>query len=217
MKRNNDIINYAQDRLAAIEAGTTGLTDDEPFYVTDAAYGTTNNKFFPQDTKYISHTKHYWPLLHKGGTVTNQIVHSVRVPVNFESTADQYINGALKTTIRRFLSTFAIYASDDFNILPDGFHSINYASSQFAPSESIKGVTVPLLNMGMTGHWEYLNAEKIHMNAGSNDTAIVFVEGATHKLATCKECESYPGQYGNTMVTAYNYPETWLIKKGRFI
>lgn len=199
--RNNYIIKYAQERLAAIEANNSGFSDDEPLYITDSAYGVMNNKFFAQDTRYLAHTSQAWPLLHKDGTTTTRIVKSVRVPVNFEDYSKQYIQAALKTTVRRYLSTFAIRATEDFEILPTGFRGIDFASSQFSPSESIKGVTVPLLNMGMTGHWEYLNAEKIHLNAGSKDTAIVFVEGAEHKIGTCKACESYPGQYGNTMKT----------------
>lgn len=218
VKRNNDIIQFAQDRLSAISAGNASLIDDEPFYITDAAYGAPNNKFFSQDTSYLSHTTHPWPLLHKGGNVTTQIIPSVRVPANFDSTANQYLQGALKTTIRRYLSTFAIRASPDFEFLADGFRGLDFASSQFAPSASIKGVTVPLLNMGMTGHWEYLNAEKIHVNAvRSNDTAIAFVEGATHELGTCTECESYPGEFGHTMQTAYDYMAGWLAKSGRFV
>ncbi|KAJ5939239.1 hypothetical protein N7466_002373 [Penicillium verhagenii] len=215
--RNDFIIKYAQERLAALEANETGLIDDEPLYVTDSAYGVMNNKFFAQDTRYLAHTSLPWPLLHKDGSITTQVVKSVRVPVNFESYANQYIQGALKTTVRRYLSTFAIRATSDFDIMPTGFHGIDHSSAQFSPTESIKGVRVPLLNMGMTGHWEYLNAEKIHLNAPGNDTAIVFVEGAEHKIGTCKACESYPGQYGNTMKTAYNYIEEWLTKPGRFL
>ncbi|KAJ6006884.1 hypothetical protein N7451_004828 [Penicillium sp. IBT 35674x] len=217
VKRNNEIIDYAKDRLAKIESGEAGLTDDEPLYITDAAYGTMNNKFFSQDVNYIAHTTYPWKLLHKGGRITNQIVHTVRVPVNFESHATSYMQGALKTTIRRFLGTFAVRAGEDFEIMPDGFRGIDFASNQFSPSESIKGVTVPLLNMGMTGHWEYLNAEKIHLNAASNDTDIAFVEGATHKIATCLECEKYPGEFGHTMRTAYDYMAGWLGKKDRFL
>lgn len=111
VKRNNDIINHKQERLAKIESGETGetgLTDDEPLYITDAAYGTMNNSFFSRDVNYIAHTTYPWKLLHKGGKITNQIVHTVRVPVNFESYATSYMQGAHKTTIRRFLGTFAI-------------------------------------------------------------------------------------------------------------
>ncbi|KAJ5547382.1 hypothetical protein N7494_004967 [Penicillium frequentans] len=101
--------------------------------------------------------------------------------------------------------------------MPDGFKNIDFASNQFSPSESIKGVTVPLLNMGMTGQCEYLNAEGFHIYAASNDTDIAFVDGATHKIATCLECEKYPGKFGHTMMTAYDYMAGWLEKKGRFL
>ncbi|KAJ5638413.1 hypothetical protein N7528_000803 [Penicillium herquei] len=215
--RNDFIINYAQERLAALEANETGLIDDEPLWISDSAYGVMNNKFFSQDTRFLAHTSKAWPLLHKDGSITTQVVPSVRVPVNFESYANQYIQGALKTTVRRYLSTFAIRATSDFDITPTGIEGVDHASSQFSPTESIKGVHVPLLNMGMTGHWEYLNQEKIHLNAPGNDTSLVFVEGAEHKIGTCKPCESYPGQYGDTMKTAYNYIEEWLTKPGRFL
>lgn len=220
VKRNNDIINHKQERLAKIESGETGetgLTDDEPLYITDAAYGTMNNNFFCQNMNYIAHITYPWKMLHKGGKIINQIVQTVRVPVNFESYATSYMQGALKTTIRRFLSTFAIRAGEDFEIMPDGFKGIDFASNQFSPSESIKGGTVPLLNMGMTGHWEYLKAEKIQLNVASNDTDVAFVEGATHKIATCLECERYPGEFGHTMVIVYDYMAGWLGRKGRFL
>ncbi|CAG7917799.1 unnamed protein product [Penicillium olsonii] len=214
--RNNRILKYAQHRLAEIEAGNGTFGDDEPFTILDSLYTGFNNKFFAQDTRYLAHTTHAWPLLHKNGT-TRQIVPSVRVASNFDSLATDFQDGALKTTIKRYLSTFAIRANENFAYKPDGLEGIDYASSQLAPAASIRGVTVPLLTMGNTGHWEYLNAEKLHLNAGSNDSSIAFVEGAQHTLETCTACESYPGQFGNTMNTAYNHMEQWLGKKGRFL
>lgn len=71
--------------------------------------------------------------------------------------------------------------------------------------------------MGMTGHYEYLNAEKLHLQATSNDTSIAFIEGSQHTIVTCTECESYPGEYGNTAETCFNYVGQWLAKPGRFL
>ncbi|OJJ34702.1 hypothetical protein ASPWEDRAFT_27397 [Aspergillus wentii DTO 134E9] len=214
--RNNRVLQHAQDRLAAIEAGNGTYSDDEPLTILDTLYTGFNNKFFAQDTRYLHHTTHAWPLLHKNGT-TVQVVPSVRVPANFDNLAADWQNGALKTTVRRYLSTFAIRLTDDFNYRADGFDGVDLESTQMAPAAAIKGVTVPLLTMGNTGHYEYLNAEKIHLNANSNDSSIAFVEGAQHTLDTCTACESYPGEYGNTLVTAYNHIGAWLGKKGRFI
>lgn len=214
--RNNRIIKHAQERLAAIEAGNGTYSDDEPFTVPASLYIGFNNLFFAQDTRYLAHTTHAWPLLHKNGTTT-QVVRSVRVPANFKSFADQWEGGALKSTVKRYLSTFAIRVGDDYNLRADGIDGIDYASSNLAPVASIRGVSVPLLTMGMTGHYEYLNAEKLHLAAGSNDTTIAFVEGAQHTIDTCTACEPFPGEFGNTVVTCFNHVENWLAKKGRFI
>lgn len=214
--RNNRILQHAQGRLKAIEAGNGLYDDDEPLNIIDGMYTGFNNKFFAQDTRYLAHTTQAWPLLHKNGTTT-QVVHSVRVPSTTGSQVHNYLQGTLKTSVKRYLSTFAIRAGDGFNYLADGVQGIDYASSQLAPEASVKGVRVPLLTMGMTGHWEYLNAEKLHLNAGSNDTAIAFVEGAHHTIDTCTECESYPGEFGDTTTTTYNYVARWLAKRGRFM
>ncbi|KAB8256168.1 hypothetical protein BDV32DRAFT_141464 [Aspergillus pseudonomiae] len=193
--RNNCILQYAQKRLKALEAGKGMFGDDEPLTIPASLYIGFNNLFFAQDTRYLHHTTYSWPLLRKNGTTT----------------------GALKTTIRRFLSTFAIRVTDKFNIKADNIEGIGYASSQTAPHASVQGIRVPLLTMGMTGHYEYLNAEKLHLNAISNDTAIAFVEGAQHTINTCTECESYPGEFGDTIVTCFDYVAEWLAKPGCFI
>jgi hypothetical protein len=70
--------------------------------------------------------------------------------------------------------------------------------------------------MGMTGHWEYLAAETIFEHAKSTDKKLVFVEGATHIYTTCTKCEKYPGQFGDTVKTTYDYVDSWLSEKGRF-
>ncbi|OGM48657.1 hypothetical protein ABOM_002020 [Aspergillus bombycis] len=214
--RNNRILQYAQTRLKALEAGKGMFGDDEPLTIPASLYIGFNNLFFAQDTRYLHHTTYAWPLLRKNGTTT-QIVPSVRVPGNFKDYSNKWQSGALKTTIRRFLSTFAIRVTDKFNIKADNIEGIDYASSQTAPHASVQGIRVPLLTMGMTGHYEYLNAEKLHLNAVSNDTAIAFVEGAQHTINTCTECESYPGEFGDTVVTCFDYVAEWLAKPGRFL
>lgn len=121
---------------------------------------------------------------------------------NLESQVSNFQQGSIKTTIKQYLSMFAICAWNNFSYKTDRTKGIEYDSSQLAPVSSIKSVTVLLLTMGMTGNWEYLNAKKSHLNAGSKDTAIAFVDGAQHTINTCTKCEKYPSQFGNTLVTA---------------
>ncbi|KAK0625582.1 hypothetical protein DIS24_g11092 [Lasiodiplodia hormozganensis] len=214
--RNTRLIAYAKERLAAIENGTGLFADDEPFYIPDALYLGMNNKFFPQDLSYLHHTTYPWKLLHKNGSYTTQIVPSVRTATTVSSLANSYLNGGLKTTIKRFLATFAVTTTEDFGYQADGVTGIVWNSSQLVPIAAVKGIHVPLLTMGNTGHYEFMNIEKTHLAAVSNDTDIAFVEGAQHTINTCTECEAYAGEFGDTVKTTFDYVDQWLSKPGRF-
>jgi hypothetical protein len=79
-------------------------------------------------------------------------------------------------------------------------------------------VSAPLLVMGMTGGYEFLAAEIIHENTPRiADKTIAYVEGATHNFDAAKDCEAYPGQFGDTTKTMFDYVDKWLSQKGRFI
>lgn len=216
-KRENKLIKTALERLAAINAGKGRFSDDEPFVVPDSGYLGFNNKLFAQDTRLLAHTHNAWPLLHKDGSMTTQIVYSVRPPRNNRSAATTLDMGALKTTVRKFLSTYAIRVGSDFGYNADTIYGVDWLSSYTAPAGNVQSVTVPLLAMGMTGSWEYLNSELIYEHARSADKTIAFVQGASHVFSTCKECETTPGEFGDTMKTAFDYVDSWLSKPGRFI
>jgi cytidine deaminase len=93
---------------------------------------------------------------------------------------------------------------------------VDWRSSYTAPPGNVQGISVPLLTIGMTGHWEFLAAEQIHEKAGSADKTIAFVEGATHVFTPCTRCERAPGEFGDTLKTTYDYVDAWLDKPGRF-
>ena len=215
-KREQSLIKAAQERLKLIESGQGRYADDEPFVIPGANSTGSNNKFFAQDTHFLSHTAKPRPLLHKDGSITTEIVHTVRVPQNLKATSTTY-DAALKSTVRRFLSTYAIRVTDDFGFDESTIHGVDWSSSNTAPFSTIKTVRVPLLAMGMTGNWEYLAAETIYENAPSTDKTIAFVEGAQHVFTTCKPCEKTPGEFGDTVKTLYDYIDGWLQKPGRFL
>jgi hypothetical protein len=215
-KRENRLIRMALDRLQKINLGQGRFNDDEPFVIPGANYNGFNNKFFAQDTRFLSRTRKAWPLLHKDGALTTEIVHTVRVPENTNSTTPSMERGALKTTVRKFLGTFAVRVGDDFAFDENSIRGVAWTSSYTTPAASVQNVKVPLLTMGMTGHWEYLAAEIIYENASSADKSIAFVEGATHGYSTCTKCEKTPGQYGDTLKTTYDYIDSWLAKPARF-
>ncbi len=216
-KRNNELIKQAQDRLALIEAGKGLYADDEPFFVPGASFIGGNNKLFSQDRALLAHSRKPWPLVHKDGSVETQIIRSVRPAMNTRNLSNSMMAGALKTSVRNFLSSYAVRTNKDFGYTADWVNGVEWTSSYSNPPGNIQGVTVPLLTLGMTGGWEGLAAETIYEHAKSADKQIAFIEGATHGYSTCVRCETTPGQFGDTVKTTYDYVDGWLSKPGRFM
>ena len=216
-KKENDLIKEATTRWTAIKAGDGRYNDDEPFIIAGANSQGPNNRLFTEDIRLMSRTKKPWPLLKADGSAEPQIVHSVRVPENLASMTPSMARGALKTTVRGFLDNFALRVTDDYGYDEDSVHGIDWTSSYSNNPGNVEGISVPLLIIGMTGHWEYAAAETIFEHANKTaDKTLAYVEGATHGYTTCTKCEKFPGQFGDTQKTTYDYVDGWLSKKGRF-
>jgi hypothetical protein len=216
-ERSQRLLAAASARLKLIKAGEGLYRDDEPFIVPGAYYLGGNNKFFAQDTHFLAHTKEAWPLLHGDGTTTVEIIPSVRRPWAVRSLTDSYVEGALRTTVRKYLVSHAIRVTDDFGYDESSIHGVDWSSSYTTPVSNVRNITVPLLTMGMTAGYEYLAAELIYGNSASADKSIAFVEGATHIFQPCAPCAATPGQYGDTVRTLFDHVDQWLSKTGRFI
>jgi hypothetical protein len=217
-QRSNKILKMAQDRLAAIEAHKGHYVDDEPFDMPGASQNAPNNKLYSQDVRLLSHTQKAWPLLRPDGSTVIQIVHTVRPPEKISGSLTSSMDrGIMRTTVRNYLVNSAIRVDADYGYDEDSIHGVEWTSTYASPPGNVEGISVPILTMGMTGHWEYLAAETIYDHARSADKSIAFVEGASHMYSTCKECEKSPGQYGDTVQTLYDYIDRWLSKSGRFI
>jgi hypothetical protein len=213
-QRNGKLIKMAQDRLAAIEAGKGQYSDDEIFIVPGAFVAA--NKLFPEDPRLLSHSRKPWPLLHADGSETTEIIHSVRVPETPPMQLSSFKFGALKTTVRNYLSSYAIRTTSDFGYDADTIRGVEWTSTYASPPGNAEGITVPFLALGMTGHWEGLAAETIYDHTKSADKSLAFVEGADHIYRPCAKCEKTPGQFGDTVKTTYDAVDRWLSKPGRF-
>ncbi len=217
-ERNNRLIAAALERLHVIESGNGKYSDDEPFIVPGGAQFAFNNKLFPQDTRLLSHTHTAWPLLRADGSISTQVIPCLRRAKNGKALTDLYRWGALRSTVRTYLNSSAVRTTDQFGYNEDSIYGIDWLSSYNCTPGNIVGVSAPLLVMGMTGGYEYLATEIIFENAKkSKDKSIAFVEGATHNFDPARECETYPGQFGDTMKTMCDYIDRWLRQKGRFI
>jgi hypothetical protein len=213
--RNMRIVKFALERKAAIEAGRGAFADDEVFTVPGAVLMGFNNKLFAEDTHLMSHTKSAWPLVHADGSVTTQIINSVRKPEGHPLT--QNLSGAVRGTVSTFLTSFAVRTTEEFGYDEDSVRGIDWTSAYSTTPGAIQRVKAPMLTLGMTGHWEYLAAETIYEMSPSHDKSIAFIEGASHGIEPCKACESTPGEFGDTVKSTYDYVDKWLAKSGRFL
>lgn len=240
-KKMNQLIQDARARLAAGDAANNSSHETELFSIPGAA----GARLWSLDPRLLSHTHNAWPLLRPDGSTVTQVVYSVRPtggqplpggagpgvgaprggPPNAPPSPGGPPNaergqrggfGGQSFTVKEFLNTYAIRVTDDFGYGEDGVRGIDWSSNYACAPGNVKGITVPLLTMGMTGSYEYLSAEMIYQNAGSGDKSIAFVEGASHGFTTCARCERTPGQFGDTQKTLYDFLDKWLGEKGRF-
>jgi hypothetical protein len=217
-ERNNRLIEAAQERLHAIERGKGKYADDEPFLVPGGSQNAFNNKLFPQDIRLLSRTRQAWPLLHSDGSMTTQIIPCVRRAKNDKPFTALYRAGAIKSTVRTYLNSSAVRTTTGFGYNEDSLYGVDWLSSYSCTPGNMQGVSAPTLLMGMTGGYEFLAAEIIHENTPKiADKTIAFVEGASHGFFPAREAEAFPGQFGDTIKTMFDYVDRWLCHKGRFL
>lgn len=216
-RRNDRLIAAALNRWKMIQSGNGHFSDDEPLVIPGGNFRGYDNRFFAQDTALWAHTREPHLLLLPGGKTLTGIVHTVRVPANPASRTHSLYYGALQTTVHKFLTTYAIRVTRDYGYDADAIHGIEWTSNYGSVPGNVQGITAPLLVMGMTGHWEFMAAETIYDHAKSRDKTLTYVEGALHGYTPCRKCEQYPGQFGDTQQTLFNYIDGWLSEKGRFL
>jgi hypothetical protein len=217
VKKYNAMVQLALDRWALIKAGKGHYADDEPFFIAGANFNT--HTLFGADMSLMSHTEKPQQLLHPDGSITKEIVHTVRQPEFRDDRAEHTYREILKTTVHGFLTTYAMRVTDDYGYgEDDSLKGIDWTSSWSSIEGNAETITVPFLTMGMTGSYEHSMAETLYNHVKSADNTLIYVEGATHGYGTCTNCEKATGkQYGNTIKTIYDYADGWLSKPGRFM
>ncbi|MBQ9346131.1 MAG: alpha/beta hydrolase, partial [Oscillibacter sp.] len=125
-ERNNRLLHAALDRLALLKAGKGHYSDDEPFIIPGAAQTFFCNKLFPQDIRLMAHTRGEYPLLHPDGTVTTEIVRSVRKPDCPEPQTHSFWEGARFLSVKTYLSGYAIRTEEDYGYDEDHVWGIDW-------------------------------------------------------------------------------------------
>ena len=212
-KRNNCLIDAALERLEAIKSGKGSYRDDEPWIIVGGAQMAPNNRLFPQDIRYLSHTKGEWPLIHADGSITVGVIPSLRKPRGAKSFTGVYGMGTGVFSVKQYLASNCVRTTEDFGYDETHVYGVDWDSSYCCTPGNVKGIHNPMLIMGMTGGYEFLAAECIYENAAAEDKTLAFVEGASHMLTPAKDCEEYPGQFGDTVKNLFDFAADWLEKR----
>ena len=209
-QRNNQILSHAKERWKLIKAGKGLYSDDEPLTIPGANQGFFNNKLYAQDIRLMSHTREPQMLVHADGSVTKEIVYSLRGPENPRSMTHSLAEGGRVMTVYNYLSSYAVKTTEDYGYGEDGVTGIDWHSTWNSPVGNVEYIRVPTLILGMTAGWEYLASETIYQHAAAPSKELAFIEGANHKFNPEHARETFPGQFGDTMKTLHDYMAEWI-------
>jgi hypothetical protein len=198
--RMNRLVDAALVKLRAIEAGKYYYKDDDAFVIHKSEAG----RLAEMDLTIHAGTVKPQKLLKNDGTIVSEIVKSVRVAYTKNpEKAKSFYDGSKFLTVRSFLGTRAIRAKHALN-------DIDYCSNNNSTPCHLQKITVPILILGMGGHY-FLRDNEIHYEvSASADKEYVIIEGASHGIRPCKTCETTPGQYSNTVKNTFDYMQKWI-------
>jgi hypothetical protein len=198
--RMNRLVDAALAKLRAIEAGKYYYKDDDAFVIHKSEAG----RLSEMDLTIHPGTVKPQKLLKNDGSIVTEIVKSVRVAdTKNPERAKSFYDGSKFLTVRSFLGTRAIRAK---HALDD----IDYCSNNNSTPCHLQKITVPILILGMGGHY-FLRDNEIHYEvSASADKEYLIIEGASHGIRPCKICETTPGQYSNTVKNTFDYMQKWI-------
>jgi pimeloyl-ACP methyl ester carboxylesterase len=143
-------------------------------------------------------------LLKDDGTISTEVVRTVRVPTPSNAKRDGTLDGSLFLTVNSFLSANAIRAMHSL----DG---IDWCSSNSSTPCAVESITVPTLVAAMGAHYFISDGEFIFDRSASRDKDFIVVEGAVHGMTPCKPCSAATGRsYENATKNLYDYIARWI-------
>jgi hypothetical protein len=92
----------------------------------------------------------------------------------------------------------------------DSLDGLDVCSTNSSSLGALPNISVPILITTMTGHYFVRDSEIEYETAASADKDFIAVEGASHGIEPCTECEKVPGQYSNTVKNYFDYLQKWI-------
>jgi len=156
------------------------------------------------DTTDSSRTAEPRKHLKNNGAIVTEVVKSSRPPAAAAPEVNaSFDGGARLLTLRSFLTTNAIRSTNSMT-------GIDWCSSNNSTPCAVGRVGVPLLVAAMGGNTGLRDNEMLFEMAASPDKDFIVVEGATHNILPCTECETRKGEFGNATKNFFNYVAKWI-------
>jgi len=193
------MIDDALNRVKQMKAGTYPYKDDDIFLIAQGQ----GARLIQLDPSLRDHTAQPRKLLKNDGTISTQIVQSTMHYGAPPKNQGSFKDTARILTVRSFLSTNAIRATNSQD-------AIDYCSTNNSVSCAVKHINVPVLFAAM-GAYIFIRDNELHYEqAVSKDKDFIVVEGATHGATPCRECETTPGQFSNSVKNFFDYVAQWI-------
>ncbi len=143
-------------------------------------------------------------LLRNNGSTVTQIVKSVRPAVRPNPAQNATFDGGARLlTLKSFLTANAIRSTNSMT-------GVEWCSSNNSTPCALGQIGVPLLVSAMGGNTGLRDNEWLYEMAASRDKDFFVLEGATHNIDPCVECETRKGEYGNSVKNFFNYVRDWM-------
>jgi pimeloyl-ACP methyl ester carboxylesterase len=202
-ERMNRLIDDALEKREEIEAGIYRYPDDDDFTIArgGGGGGAGSAALRGLDLSLDCCTTRPAKLLKNDGTIVTQIVRSVRLANPGLAESNATFAGSRDLTVMGFLSLRAVRSTNPYT-------GVDISSNNNSTDYHLQNITVPLLVVSSGAHYFIPAGEKHYDAAKSQDKDYVVIEGAAHTGPPCTACESFPGQYANSLTNQFKRVST---------
>jgi pimeloyl-ACP methyl ester carboxylesterase len=199
--RMNRLIGMAIEQATKLGTPAAPFPDDNAFLIVRASGARLI------DSAESTATTEPRKLLKNNGAVVTEIVKSSRPPATAAPQQNATFNGGARLlTLRSFLTANAIKSTNSLT-------GIDWCSSNSSTPCAVGKINVPLLVAAMGGNTGIRDNEMLYDMAVSKDKDFIVVEGATHNIEPCTDCETRKGEYGNVTKNFFNYVAKWITTR----
>ena len=198
--RMNRLIDAALTQASQLGTERAPFPDDNAVLIVRAQ----GARLLDDDAHQLTATVQPRKLLKNNGSVVTEIVKSVRPPARANPVQNaSFEGGARLLTLKSFLTANAIRSTNAWT-------GVEWCSSNNSTPCALGQIGAPLLVAAMGANTGIRDNEWLFEGAASRDKDFLVVEGATHNIEPCVECESRKGQYNNVVRNFFNYVRDWI-------